>query len=780
VVVGLYLASLVAGLVALPFIHGASIVEAIRGAGWLTGLTFRGHLIVTGSSGSASGAASAYAQPGLLFAGAMAAVVYFARRSEALDPSPDARGIWLESAALGIGAGVACALIALVTAGSVGSSSDGSSASSVHVNLVSAFIGAVFFTGLAAAVTRFAVTWRRPVLSERVRSFVDQSWPQVRALGWFGALGGALSLVAILLFLLVDGAPIGAWLIAILDLPFLILQVLLLSCGVPISTSGSFSALGFLGGSGSAGAGLFSGHLPTYCWLLLVIPIVSILAAGIRTTVSAPLTPTLAWDRVLRCAVIAAAAAWVIAYITSIIGGEGGGVGFISGSGTIRVGMGIVASLLVGAVVGALMPLSGFYAARYAGMHAPQIVIGLATVGNGRLDAEWARAIGDADPTHVAPRPPSRAPVGPPPVPSAASTFSASPTERPSVGSTVPPVQASPRPPREFHMTPRIKAALYGVGGLAVVVVAAVIGLNVAGASHTPTSVADAYLQDIATGNASGALATTDGQWTGPWLSKQALSAQDQANPITHIQTGSATVTGSTAVVPVSYWVGSTPVAGSTITLHSEGSQDVLFTRWVVADPIARLSVQGGVVSVDGSLTPASGSPILVFPGAPVIQAQKSADSDIETSLSGDNNTTVAPGQSVHVSTKTQLTSAGSSAVIASVDQSLQQCLNSTSVTPPNCPFADQGAAAYPGIAGVTWTVSEMPTLQNTTLTLTGNNTVQVEADSYGGIEVSCSYSYVDPTLGPQTSSDTDLGSMNTGTVKLTGGTPSVSFSNFD
>ena len=781
VVVGLYLISLVTGIIALPFIHGSSIVDAIRGAGWLTALTFRGHVIVSGASGSASAAASAYAQPGLLFCGCMVATAYLTRRAERQDPSPDARGVWLVSGALGLGAGVACALIAVVTAGTVRSSSDGS-AVSVHVNIISAFIGAFIFTGLAAAITRFALTWRRALLPAKVRDAVDRSWPQVRAIGWFGVAGSALALVCIVLFLVVSRAPIGAWLVAIVDLPFLMLEVLLLSCGVPISTSGSFSALGVLGGSGSAGVGLFSGGLPTYCWLLLIIPIVAIFAAGVRMTVREPFAADVAWDRVLRCMVIGSAAAWAIAYLTSILGGESGGVSFLSGSGTIRVGMGIVASLLVGAAVGALIPLSGFYMARFVGQRWPEIVIAVATMANGRLDPVWARALGEESPTHVdLPRPPRARSASPTP-----STLVGAPGDGPAVatrsaaGPTEPPTAPLRRPPRQFRMTPRLKAVLYGIGGLAVVAIAGVIGLNVAASSHSPTAVANAYMQDVASGNASGALATTDGQWTGPWLSAQALAMQDQSSPITHVQVGSATVTGSTAVVPVSYWVGSTPVVGSTVTLRSDGSQNLVFTHWVVTNPVARLSAPGGSISVDGSTTSTSGEPILVFPGAPVLRAGKGSDPYIATSLSGSSNDVVGPGQSLQVATTTQLTSAGSAAVIAAADQSLQQCLSSTSPTPPNCPFSDIGASDYPGVSGVSWSISEMPSLENTTLTLSGNQ-VEVQADTYGAIEVSCSYSYVDPNLGVQTVPDSSVGNMTSATVTLTsGGTPSVSFQNFD
>jgi len=778
VVVGLYAVSLIVALVALPLLHGARAADVLRGAGWLTGLTVRGHLIATGAvGGSASGAVDAYVQPGLLFAGLVAAIAILTRRAERRAPSASMGDVAASSVASGLGAGIAALVVALATGGTVGGNSGGGP-TDVHVNAVSALIGALVFVGLAAAVARLATSWRRPLLSEAPHRFIDQWWPEVRSIGALGAVGAPLGFVAIVLALVIGGAPAGAWLIALLDLPFLLAEVVLLSFGVPLSTSGSFSAGGIFGGSGTLSVGVFGGGLPGYFWLLLLVPVLGVIGAGIRTTVSAPMSEAPPWSRAWRTAVIGAIAAWIVTFITSINAGGGAGVSVLSGSATARIGMAVFGSLVAGAVVGACVPLVGFYATRYAARRAPGLVVSVGTIGRGTLHAEWAATLGDSDPAHL-----TR--VNPSPWPRPEESFSS-----PAVASTFEGRSETPEalsraafsgPRRQFRLTRKTKIALGSLVGVIVLLVAALVAVNLASSSYTPTAIATSYLQAVASGNASGALTETDGQWHGSLLSSAALRAQDAADPITHIHVGAGTTSGSVATVTASYWVGNTPESNIPITLRRAGSKDLFFTNWQIVDPVARVSVGQGAVTLDGTVSDRAGQTVLAFPGRLVLQATSSRNPYFRTTLAGGGSEVVAPGSSVQLSTTTRLTSGGATAVLGAVDQSLQQCLNSTSLAPPNCPFSDQSAlsANLAQVSGVQWSVSTMPTAQNTTLSLKPNGSVQVAAD-YGAVSVSCSYNYVDPVFGPQSTSDTDIVSMTDATVTLVPGQASaVSFQNF-
>ena len=777
-VVGLYLASLIVSLVALPFLHGVTAVEAFRGAGWLTGLTFRGHLIATGSvGGSSNGAIAVYFQPGLLFAAAMTAISYLTIKAERLQSTLDLRSLMLSSAATGVGTGAAALIISLVTGGTIGSSSDGSTAS-IHVNPISAFIGGLVFATAASAITRLVLTWHQPVVSERMHKIVELIAPEARILGEFTLIGSAMALVALVMELIFGGASLAAWLIALLDLPFLLLDVLLLSMGVPLSSSGSFSVLGIFGGGGSAQVGIFSGGLPGYFGLLILIPIISIVVVGIRATVVEPLAPRIRWDRVARMGALGAAGAWIVSYITSIVAGASAGASVISGSGTVRIGLAVFASVLAGGIVAGGLCVVGFYLARLLGTRAPQAVAWVSLTGGGALHPDWAEALGDVGLAQVrrpavadamasgiggggAADPAVRAAEGPP---SAADT----PRREPS----------APRQRHPFVLTRRVKVALYALGTVVVVVAAGIITLKVIGSSQTPTSVATSYMQALASGNATSALSNTDGQWSGPWLTSAALQTQESAGSITHIQVGTATISGSQATVPVSFWVGTTPVSGS-ISLRSDGSKDLFFTRWVVANPVALLSVSGAGVDVDRMPSLKHGE-MLVFPGDLVFKTIGGGSPYVQTVLSRGRQEIVTPGQSVQVPTRSQLTSAGETAVINALDQSLQQCLASTSFTPPNCPFADPNAAnsGNAQVSGVQWTVSEMPSLENTSLSLNPNGKVTAQA-SYGAIYVSCSYNYVDPVFGPQSANDQEIAMMTTASVSFSSGQPVVTFQNF-
>ncbi|WP_298334983.1 hypothetical protein [Ferrimicrobium sp.] len=770
-VLGLYVFLVVVSVAVVGVIHGSGLGNAgvLRIAGWLTGLTFRGHLIAAAGSGSEFNASlSAYIQLGLPFVLAMSAIAVLARRTERLHPSKDWHQMLLYATATGLGAGVVTIVISLITSayadfvvGGLNINAD------VHMNIVSAFLGVFFFTGIVAAVTKIVTAWKTEVIPERLRHHVALWTPGAIGFAWFATVGVVLSALTLIITLLVLPSSAQVWLTTLTELPFILLWVFMVSFGIPVSVSGSLGLLGSVGGATSQSVGLTYGSWPVAAWLIVLIPLTALIVGGIKITTRYPAQPKPAWAHCWRTALLGAVGGWLTSFLTLILIGGSGNVSMFSGQIYGSIGVNWAVAIIGGATIGALIPLVGFYLTRLLGARLPKPIAFVVLFHKGTIDPSWEQILGSTNSLNTG------VSFGAPGTDERHSSVLSDRINASGLMSLHPKQLA-----KTFRMTKRWWIGVVATVSLAVMAVAAVIVINVMGSAFTPSSVAKSYLSDIATGNASGALSRGGGHWAGPWLTSTVLRRQDAASPISHIVVGTASIQGSTATVPVSYWVGTTPVLHDDLTLYRSGSQDLFFSHWIVATPVVRLGTPSGGVFVDGIKTPSKGGTILVFPGSPIKTTPPDSDPYVSTQLTHSGSSVLTPGASTLLGVRQQLTPVGRHTVISSIDNALKRCLSSTSVTPPGCPFNDPYASFYQPISHIRWTVSAMPSLRNVALSLHGKSLVNVDAQ-YDVIEVNCSYDY-SSFFGTQSNQDTDISAMTTASVTLTPHeTPKVTFQSF-
>lgn len=407
VIVGLFVGcTVLAALLLVIGTSGTSVSDWLHVGGWLTGMTFRGHL--TGGETTLGplplGAGFSFAlQPGLPFVCAVGFAVWRAMHSERTWPSASASGLAAHAA---IAAGTAAFLEVLLAAVLRGKTTFTSGneqfggAASLGVGVPSAFLGSFAYVWLASAIGRSASA--RPTLEvpERWRTQLRPWLAPTRQLGEFAAFASGLCLIVGAVVLLAGRASVGAWLLLLLSLPFVLLVGALFCSGAGISVGASI-------GIGSLGHafGLLNGGLPAWTYLLLAIPCVAafMVAARASRARSTPSEPP--WDVAWRGAVIACTTVLVAGFVTSI---TGSGSAFGAG-GTFRFGVAWSTAIVAAAVWGAAVPLATFYVPRF--VSAPTLAA-IASIGSRGVDAVAPAAVAQPSPV----RPPTQPfePVPPP------------------------------------------------------------------------------------------------------------------------------------------------------------------------------------------------------------------------------------------------------------------------------------------------------------------------------------------------------------------------------
>jgi hypothetical protein len=767
VAAGLYAASVVIAAVALTIIGSATVGDWFRVGGWAQGMTFRGSLDSSGSTGgsgfSLGGALHATAQPGLLLVACLASAALLAVRSERYQPSANLASALIRSALAGGGAAAVSVAVALITRGDVGSASaDGSSSSfSAGIGVPSVLVGALVFVTLASAAGRTAVGWHRLVPARWQQEAVP--WlPAARGVAEFAVVGIGLALVAEVITGLASGAPYGAWLAALADLPLDQAALVAFGAGAVIS-SGATSGFG----GADTTVGTFVGSAPGWAWLLLLIPLAAAAAAGARTVLRRPPSAKVPMASSWHFSVLLLAGALVVTFLSSMT--ASGNISFFSGEAHLGLGWGSV--ILAALVWGTLIPVVGFYVVRLLMGASPHLLVRLATVGRGQLNGQWAAALGQPE-SGSSPRPANVGWPGQVPAPTPGPDDW---TAGPSVPGPTPSSQP-PQPPRP--LSPATKRVLAVAAIVVVVLLAGLVGVKIVNATvFTPAAQASTYLHDLARGDAVGALQTGP-PIAGPTLTDAALRVQEAQAPMTNISTGAATVVGAQTSVAVSYDLGGRPVH-TTLTLVREGSTYGVFDHWKLTQTTAQVSVAapggGAAATLNGAgISGQSGTvPLNVLPGALVFgSAGSSAASAYETVTPSQGSTTVAesPGAQIGVQLEQTLTPAGNAAVLAAVDQSFTACTAQAVLEPTGCPV--RAYVFYPSVTGVKWTVVTPPSKGGAQVSLNADGTVAVS----GSFDAKVSYSYIDTSTGASVPKTDDGGGSYNATVTLTGSAPSVTW----
>jgi hypothetical protein len=768
VAAGLYAVSVVIAAVTLTIVGSATIGDWFRVAGWAQGMTFRGSLDSSGSTGggglSLGGAVHATAQPGLLLLAGLAAAALLAVRSERYRPSADLASALTRSALAGGGAAAVSVVVALITRGDVGSASaDGSSGSfSAGIGVPSVLVGAVVFVTLASAAARLAVGWQR-LVPPRWQQDAAPWLPAAQGVVEFAVVAVGLAVVADVIVLLASGAPYGAWLGALADFPLEQAAVVLFGAGAVFS-AGATSGLG----GADTSVGTFVGGAPGWVWLLLLIPLAAAAAAGARSVLRRPPTAKVPMAASWHFGVLLLVGASVVTFVSSI--SASGDISFLSGEAHVGLGWGSV--ILAALVWGTLIPVVGFYLVRLLMGASPHLLVRLGTVGRGYLDPQWSVALGQPPDSASAARRPYSGLPGQQFVPTPGSGDW-------SAAASVPGPQASPQPPQPPRpVSPKTKRLLGAAAIVAVVLLAALVGVKVLDSIvFTPAAQASTYLHDLASGDAAGALQTGP-PVAGPTLTDAALRMQETKAPMTNITTGASTVVGDQTSVAVSYDLGSRPVH-TTLTLARAGSTYGVFDHWKLTSTTAQVNVTfaGGVsqVTLNGAgISGQSGTvTVNVLPGALVFgSAGSSAASAYETVAPSPGSDTIAdsPAAQATVQLQQNLTPAGNAAVLAAVDQAFTACTAQAVLAPTGCPVSDY--APYASVTGVHWTVLTAPSKGGAQVSLNQDGTVALS----GSFDASVSYSYIDTSTGAPVPQNDDRPGTYNATVTLTSSTPSVTW----
>ncbi len=442
-------------LVALALLiaaHGTSFGDWLHVAGWLTGMTFRGHLTSSADTSlgplSLGGGFSFALQPGLPFVCAIAFVVWRSWHDEAQHPSPSHATLIAHTAIIAGAAAVLEAVLAAVLTGTSSFSSGGEqfqSSASLGVSVASALLGTFIYVWLAAAAGRLACAWNRDGVPRRWATLLTRALPVSRQLARFVGVALVPVLVLGVIGLVADGTPIGTWMLILLMLPSVLAGALLFCAGAGLSVGASI-------GVGSVGKtyGILSGGVPAWTLALLLIPLGALVLVGARAARDdVPAEPP--WPDALRGAAIACVCTVAVAFITSITGSASASV--IGGSFRLGIdwGTGIVVALLWGAAV----PVASYFVPRILGQPAAASVDSFAAGLVGGLKNLRGGAAASTLVARTA-QSPAVAPVAPPTQQAAPSTQQAAPSTQQAAPSTQQVVQPTEEtaPPTEETATP--------------------------------------------------------------------------------------------------------------------------------------------------------------------------------------------------------------------------------------------------------------------------------------------------------------------------------------
>ena len=534
----------------------------------------------------------------------------------------------------------------------------------------------------------------------------------------------------------------------------------------------SSSALGSYLPVSDLASSLWSGHLPAWAWVSVVVFLALVVASGIFAgALSRPDQRT--WYRIPVAWTSVALILQLAVVIRVWVGGAAEGV---SASVNGSVGAAAYTFLIFGLWSG-VAAVSAQYLSSYGLAYLPGFLRQAAVVppppppvgyGVGGLGTEFA-APPQAEPTAVIPYAESSNTPG----------FVAPAVDQPAYPAAPPAASAASvaPPPAPVKLSPKAKTGLFiGLGALAVVIVAAVVIGIVKSTLFSPEARAMGFMSALEQGHArdaAGALGTD----SSPLFSDDIYAAAE--NRPTKAAVSSATVVGNTATVTISY-SRSGEAHTADLMLNRTGTDWLIMDRWVIVDGAPGMtsmdiSWPSGAgprsFAVNGFDLPAPPADAdgavhyLAFPGTYTVEAKADVNFKAETQTwDTDSTDSVSFGADPTDSLKNSL--------IGAVRTRIAECGKSTDAVPTNCPFSVASSWNSSSYSKVSYRVGTIPELQVSLSEYGGG--WNVRSETYGVVYKSYTYAgYFDsyPTKD-------EYGSYYVSAkVTIENGTPSVTFS---
>jgi hypothetical protein len=727
----------VVSLAAAPDKHHGSILDWIRGGIWLAGLAWHGRMSATirGNAGSSESSAlgtydaTAYATlaPLLLTAFTLAFLAWSARKDERQRPSNAVGQAITRSAVTSALLAVAWFLLSAASRAHNGFGLNPSDYLGVEDSL-QARVG----VGLSAVATAFSVLVLSFVVTLAARLITAPGTLQrsARLSSWLTAFSAAVRLsvavavattvVAVVYIAVQVVQAMGQDTTAVAEAagsasdvggkgPFvgLILMVLMLP---NVLISGSGFALG--SDLAASGDGTVSGSLPsllgmsdlplstysyglftesdrpTWLYILLLTSLVAALVAGIRSVVRTQpgqVRLATAGQWAVMLALLWGCLTWLASVSFGASGRAAGGVagpdaqsiGALSWDG--RAGLSYAGIIGMAALWAALAYAAGHWVAPRLGGTAPRTVAAIGGLVTHRLHPSWALMLADAS---------VRLEKDP------ARWLRSAADEAAAGGYAAEQLAIRPGTAR--------KLAVIG-GGVTLFALMAVIGQSVlASTTYGPGSAAKAYLDAVASGDASGALdhAVVTGGNNG-LLTDKVLRDQLKASPMSSVRVVHAKTGDQDASVEVAYKINGVEQS-ATLSLSQDQTQPEwggLFHSWKVDDPFAEVTVSGGGGSVQiGGKPVTQDSAYRFFPG--VVTAKTAATTLLSESSSSSQPT--GPGLSAELTLTPTLRQNVVDEVRAKVVTMLTDCSKQATLVPDGCPFSSSDLV-FGRAVGVNW-----------------------------------------------------------------------------
>jgi len=721
---------------AAPDKHHGSLLDWVRGAIWLAGLawhgtvsaTIRGNASTSESSSSGTYDASAYATftPLLLTFFTLAFLAWAARTDERQRPSTGLGQLATRSIVTSVFLGVAWFLLSTASRASNGFGT--SFSDSMGLGTAQARVGfglSAIPTGSTVLLLSLAV-----ILAARLAATPIHQRPSARVASWLSAFGAAFRLsvgvamattavaVTYLLVQLIQAigedttaiadlastagdansaSPLAAVIFGILTLP----NVLITGAGFALGSDLAATGDGVVSGSlpsllgigdlpfTTYSFGLFTeSERPTWLFLLLLTSMIAALTAGVRSIVRtqpAPvhLSTTGQWA-------VAFAGLWAgLGWLTSVgFGVSGSAAGDMTstaaqGIGTLhwdgRAGLSYVGIIGLALLWASAAYVSAHWLTPRLGGSAPRSVATIGAMGNHRLHPSWALTLADASVRLEK--------VLPGWLRSAADQAALN-------GYTA----------EQLRLRPGTARKIVLIGGTAsLLVIVGIIGTSVlASTTYGPAAAAKGYLDDVASGDARGAMERADlTSGNGELLTDAVLRAQRKESPITQVRVVRTRTSEQDSLVDVTYSVNGA-VHSTTLSLTQDETQPQwggLFHSWTVRDPFAEVAISGvvGPVEVSGAMA-SGGTTYRVFPGVTTATIPATPLLDAASSASE----ALAPGSSATLELQQSLRQNVVDEVRTKMVVELTTCAKQTVLAPSGCPFGSSNFVSGRAV-GVRW-----------------------------------------------------------------------------
>jgi hypothetical protein len=438
---------------------------------------------------------------------------------------------------------------------------------------------------------------------------------------------------------------------------------------------------------------LTSGDVSSWYLLLILLPLLALAVAAIRTGLldraAAPVAePPPRWQQAATTGGLLVAATLLLNWYFGFRVKETGDSGLITlaADGKISAGLDSTTAILAALLGGAALPFLGQWLAPVACSRTPRL-------------AAWL----------------GRAPMSVPTTLSAPMTLSvpttrSAPTSAPGVHDSAPVPAGVGSAAKPLSRKPLSRQAKLGFSAVAAVIVLALIAHGVVsyldGHAFGPSRTAEQFLAAVGHGDASKALSYVHNPTPAPLLTNAVLAEQNRLGGITDIKVGTADISGDHASVGVTYSVAGKATTGE-LKLVKDGHRDGVFSAWRVVNPTATVELSDDSAGLISSVS---------LNGVTVNPSQTFAAFPGTFSVGGGSNWYAATadqsvasefGGTTTIEVRASLTASGQTTIRNAIKQSVDRCLTSTAFEPAGCPFS----TSYFGFSGapdpkVKWTLT--------------------------------------------------------------------------